>query len=299
MSFSKTLEAFELNELINKECSIEDYQRAMAAVLREKVFLYLMGKLRDRSGRLIQTGPAAKEVQKKLDLIGGMDNFIRRQSPSGAWATDIELTLLAELLGVNFIVETPETRAHGKPMVLSPEPDFNKPIVVLYNTDNQHWDAIVDGEKREALGDNNCGYNSFALSIKELALSSPKVKETPKAAVAHALEEKEKCYYKPHPVEEYKNAETQFENAMSALKKTDAIKYEAVKNQIEADAQLAWKLAFEDLAKTSEKTKSAYSYLAAVCDISAAFFQNKSNNKTESHSLIEGKVKERGSSKGG
>jgi len=283
MTFLDRLKELALDDIILQQEEAEAaYQSAMAAVLREKTFLYLKGKLYGRSGALIPDGPAVKELRRNLEQNGKMDKFVSKQSPEGAWATDLELTLLAELLDTNLIVETTVTRANSKPIVLSPQPDISKPIVVLYNTSNTHWDPVVEnGKKSRALGDGNCGYNSFAVSIKELAKPASELEDI-KQAVVHVLKQEGKRY--KLRIEETRESEKQFNNAMGALEKMNPVKYKEIQGQIEADAQLALKLAIEDLPGIAGRANTVDSYLKAIRESSATFFKGQVNsNKVAPH----------------
>lgn len=142
----------------------DDYQRKMAAALRQLTFDYLEGKLKSK----IPDGPSVVALRKDLNIIGGMAAFIRTQKPNGAWATDIELTLLSELMGVNFKVAYGDRidRSTGKPLIscLSTTDDPNRPTVTIKNTNSTHWDT-----GRGTIHDGNCGYNAYALEIESIA----------------------------------------------------------------------------------------------------------------------------------
>ena len=143
------------------------FETDMAKKLRKLTFDYLRGRL-TRDG--IEDGPAVIEVRTNLIESGTLETFLRKQSPNMAWATDVELTLLAELIGVNLAVTM--TGGRKEPTILSKDPSEDKPTVTLCNEDNKHWSAMVKGVKIITRADGNCGYNAFALSLASLARSS-------------------------------------------------------------------------------------------------------------------------------
>ena len=156
------LSKLRLSELVNRAPTSEEVQKTLAPKLRELTFKYLKGELRDK----ISDGPEVEILRKNLNEIGQMDDFLSKQSPDRAWATDLELTLLAELLNMNFAVKM--TGGREEPTVLTANPNSTKPTVVLINEHNTHWSAQINGTKQKTLGDGNCGYNAFALVLAEM-----------------------------------------------------------------------------------------------------------------------------------
>jgi hypothetical protein len=186
--FLERLKQLELDTLFDYQDDA-NYQVKMAKRLRQLTFDYLEGKLKNT----IPDGPAVKNLRKDLDAIGGMPHFINTQKPNGAWATDIELTLLSELLNVNFVVEYHD-RLHPKTKkqlisCLSNVFEPNRSTITLVNTNNTLWDAKVDARKdSRTVHDGNCGYNSFARAIESIARPANRtVKQVTAAEAQHPL----------------------------------------------------------------------------------------------------------------
>ena len=229
-----------LELLQNKNQSEIDFEKNMAAKLRALTFQYLKGEL------TIQDGDAVKELRNNLQLneIDGLVKFVRKQSPNKAWATDVEMTLLAELLDVNVAVKTaPKAQAFN----LSAHPSKDKATFVLINRDNVHWNAELNGVEKEAIGDGNCGYNSMALLVKA---HSPIV-ATHEAAVVRGIEDIEALF----------SDETDSHNRyLENLQTTNPADYEKIKAQIEADYQCALQLFLDDLPGIEGKPSSAFTF---------------------------------------
>ena len=129
--------------------------------LRTLVFDYLKGNLKET----IPDGPAVEQLRDNLTNMNQLDYFIEKQSPDKVWATSLELTLLAELFQVNLKILYKQHP--GQSTFLNADVSEDKPTVTLSNDANTHWSAVVDGEEVPTLGDGNCGYHAFALSLEK------------------------------------------------------------------------------------------------------------------------------------
>lgn len=226
----------------------DEFQRQMAKKLRQLVFLYLQGTLTDIDGNRIPAGPAVTRLRENLNIIGGMDHFVRTQSPNGAWATDIELSLLAELLDVNFVVKFACT---GATTVLRASEKPNQPTFSVINTNNTAWDAYVDGKKRRTLHDNNCGYNSIAENIRLIAKPQLVNRLADEELSALQLRKQEEDKRFVNDVEDYNRSKEAHIAALERIKKEDKEKgtnrYNETIKQIDSDYQLALQIALADL----------------------------------------------------
>lgn len=222
----------------------DEFQRQMAKKLRQLVFLYLQGTLTDIDGNRIPAGPAVTRLRENLNIIGGMDHFVRTQSPNGAWATDIELSLLAELLDVNFVVKFACT---GATTVLRASEKPNQPTFSVINTNNTAWDAYVDGKKRRTLHDNNCGYNSIAENIRLIAQPQLVNKPADQELTALQLRKQEEDKRFVNAIEDYQQNEKARLDSLERLKLTDKDRYDQTIKQIDSDYQLALQIALADL----------------------------------------------------
>lgn len=233
----------------------QDFQRAMGADLRRLVFQYIQGKLP------VEDGPAVKRLREHAIQIGGMDTFIREQSPNGAWANDIELSLLAELLDVNFVVQFNE----GTTTVLHTVGE-DQPIVALRNTNNRDWDALILNKQKDTgtVHDGNCGYHAFARAIEPYA----KVELAPAAAATtehnaqfeQELRKQEAVFRRP--IEHYRLDQELFNTAHERLKQENPEEYERRVAQIDSDYQLALRVMLSDLPGTTGRSSSNHSIVS-------------------------------------
>lgn len=205
----------------------DEYQRRMATDLRTLVFRYLQGSLTDIEGNLIPDGPVVTKLRDNLRKIGGLDKFMQEQSPDKAWATDVELVLLAELLDCSLVAEFPEEKTTA---VLYTSATASAPVIAVANTKKTHWDAILNGEIDPVLHDKNCGYNTIAKGI----------------AACHRLQNNRDSRYNA-AIEQYRKDEAHFTTVYDELKKTDPKKYAEVMAQIASDYQYALRIALADL----------------------------------------------------
>ncbi len=238
----------------------KEYQARMARDLRPLVFRYLEGGLKDIHGNPVEDGPAVKRLRKYIDVIGGKEKFIKTQSPDQAWATDIELTLLAELLRVNFIVEYAGPQYINRPRtVLSAVEMPDQPVVVLANSNNTKWDAVLDGEiDQTTLHDNNCGYNAFAKSIAACCgqlqqIAGNRAEENLEIKI---VKQSQDAHYL-RAIEEYKKEAEHFQTVHKNLEKNDPQKYKETMEQIDKDYQYALKVALDNLPGVYGKISSS------------------------------------------
>lgn len=247
------MQALGLKDILEAKYSNEQaFQKAMSAKLRELTFQYLKGELQG----VVDDGPQVKALRESLREMGIMDNFVKQQSQNGAWATYLELTLLAELVDANFAVKM--TGGGKKPTILTADPSEDKPTILLHNAHNTHWSAQVDGVKRSTLGDGNCGYNAFALSLASLAPQKPILSSsiTPElAAIADArFIRNQETQLLRSTISEAKEAEKAFKHAMANLPDSDRAKIE---KQIHDDRLFALKLATSNLPDEEGVTSSS------------------------------------------
>jgi len=192
-------------------------------------------------------------------VIGGKRQFIKEQSPDRAWATDIELTLLAELLQVTFVVEFPETKNNKKSVsVLSAVQTPNQPVIALTNTNNTHWDAVLmNGQIDKAtLHDGNCGYNAFAKGIAECC-GQPQINKTPaESSLEIEVKQNQDSRY-TRQIEKYHEETAQFIAVHDKLKITDPKKYTETMTQIDSDYQYALRIALADLPGVQGRASKA------------------------------------------
>ena len=237
-----------LEGMFKKEYSDEPaYQISMAAKLRELTFQYLRG---DFAGKGVEDGPQVIELRTNLKATGTMNQFVGSQSKDRAWATYLELTLLAELLGTNFAVKM---SGGGKnPTILTANPSEDKPTITLVNDQNTHWSASIDGSKKSTLGDGNCGYNAFALS---LASMTRKERSTVAAVTSAAkIIRDDESLRLTASIDEARIAEEQYDAAMTRIKEESPDQYNQIQKQIHDDYQVALKLAMDDLPDVNGKT---------------------------------------------
>ena len=241
-----------LSELVNHAPTSEKVQKTLAPKLRELTFKYLKGELSD----IISDGPEVEILRKNLNEIGQMDDFLRKQSPDRAWATDLELTLLAELLNMNFAVKM--TGGREEPTVLTANPNSIKPTVVLINEHNTHWSAQINGTKQKTLGDGNCGYNAFALVLAEM-VTKP-AQQNP-ILLRIRQEEEQRLIGSLKQAEE---AARQFEEALEQIQSTNNEQYNAIKKQIDDDYLFALKLMISELPDANGMTQHTVGSLKRV-----------------------------------
>ena len=201
----------------------EEYQKRMATDLRALVFRYLQGNLTDAEGNLIPDGPVVKKLRDNLRKIGGLDKFMQEQSPDKAWATDVELVLLAELLQCSLVAEFPEEKTMTVLYATA-----SAPVIAVANTRKTHWDAMLAGEVDTVLHDKNCGYNSIAKGI----------------AACHRLQTDSRYNA---AIEQYMRDEAHFTAVHDELRRTNPEKYAEVMAQITSDYQYALRIALADL----------------------------------------------------
>ena len=246
------LSKLRLSELVNRAPTSEEVQKTLAPKLRELTFKYLKGELRDK----ISDGPEVEILRKNLNEIGQMDDFLSKQSPDRAWATDLELTLLAELLNMNFAVKM--TGGREEPTVLTANPNSTKPTVVLINEHNTHWSAQINGTKQKTLGDGNCGYNAFALVLAEM-VTKP-AQQNP-ILLRIRQEEEQRLIGSLKQAEE---AASQFEEALEHIQSTNNEQYNAIKKQIDDDYLFALKLMISELPDANGMTQHIVGSLKRV-----------------------------------
>lgn len=162
-----------------------------------------------------------------------MKEFVDSQSPNGAWATYLDLTLLAELVGANFAVKMSGGSEH--PTILSAAPREDKPTITLDNTHNTHWSAQIDGTKKSARGDGNCGYNAFALSLATLAPQKPIFSSSLReeatgdtiSAAAKIIRHEEEIRLKSS-IQAAQQAEKQYEHAMQTIQQQSPDQFDKI-----------------------------------------------------------------------
>lgn len=258
----KRMERLGLKDILENQYSDEHtFQIAMAAKLRQLTFQYLRGDLIG----VVEDGPQVKELRTNLNASGTMDKFVRSQSPNGAWATYLELTLLAELVGANFAVKMSGGRENSTMLTAAPRED--KPTITLDNEHNTHWSAQIDGTKKSTRGDGNCGYNAFALSLASLApqkptFSPPEIRKQATvspvssasssaaaasfSSAAQTIRQEEALRLKA-TIQESQKAEEQFESTMQRIKQESPEQFDNIQKQIHEDYLFALTLAVNDL----------------------------------------------------
>jgi hypothetical protein len=214
----------------------KEYQRKMACRLREITFSYLQGTLTDVDGNPIPDGPVVTQIRQNIHIIKGLDHFVRTQSPNGAWGTDLEYTLLTELLKLNAGVRFAPT---GEMAILSPDPTLEQPTIVLINTNNKKWDAQVNGQKdTETVHEGNCLYTSVARAVQALVQPEKFPLPAPSQSLTRYLEEENEFFKRR--IEKYQQENKAYEEKYKGF--TDE-----VKDQIAADRRYAMRLALADL----------------------------------------------------
>ena len=240
-----------LDSMFDKEYRDEKaYQISMAAKLRALTFQYLRG---DFAGKGVEDGPQVIELRTNLNATGTMNEFVGSQSKDRAWATYLELTLLAELLGTNFAVKM--SGGAKNPTILTANPSEHKPTITLVNENNTHWSASIDGSKKSTLGDGNCGYNAFALSLA--SMTRKELSTVAAVSSAAKIIQQEESVRLRASIEQAKTAEEQCDAAMQKIKKDSPDKYKLIQTQIHDDYQVALKLAMDDLPDVYGKTDIA------------------------------------------
>jgi hypothetical protein len=117
-------------------------------------------------------GPLVKALREKLnpksDLLEVVnkeeEHFTKKQAADRVWATGYELAALLDYFGFDLKVKSKTTK-EGDFMAFNPNADSERPVIILWNKDNIHWDFIDGNETIPALDDGNCGYNSIAMAI--------------------------------------------------------------------------------------------------------------------------------------
>ncbi|NDH09386.1 MAG: hypothetical protein EBY16_07220 [Gammaproteobacteria bacterium] len=254
---SKMLNELGIMKLLQQPYQDEpSFQKVMAAKLRELTFKYLKGELG------VVDGPAVKQLRDNLHIIGGLEHFVRSQQPNGAWATDVEMTLLAELLGVNLVVRQKLT---DKGMVLSAQPSLDQPTFVLANAHNVHWNPVIEGVEKSAVGDGNCGYNSMALLVKKFSpvpvlfqsqqprQASSRTLDGEAASIAKMIKDTEACLIQTNTDRQ------EYDDFMSTLQEENPDKFTEIQTQIDADYKLALQLYLDELPGIEGKSsKTCY-----------------------------------------
>jgi hypothetical protein len=145
----------------------KDKQVAMGKKLRGLAFQYLNSDLKS-----VQDGPAVIAIRThiKNTETGGLQGFIRKQSQDTAWARDIELTLLAELLDCNLVVIAANSRiTNTSSFCLSHEFKNSRPTIFLQNTNNTKWDAYLpSGVDTQTEHNGSCGYHAIARALENI-----------------------------------------------------------------------------------------------------------------------------------
>lgn len=256
-----------LKTILEKQYSDEhSFQISTAAKLRQLTFQYLCGDLMGQ----VEDGPQVKELRANLNATGTMDQFVRSQSQNGAWATYLELTLLAELVGANFAVKMSGGREN--PTILTAAPREDKPTITLVNEHNTHWSAQIDGTKKSTRGDGNCGYNAFALSLASLAPQKPKYsplgirEQATGVAVSSAAKIiwQEEALKLNASIHEAQKAEEQFESTMQKIKQESPAKFNSIQEQIHEDYLFALTLAMNDLPDEDGTTSTPVGRLSKL-----------------------------------
>ncbi len=276
------LEKLGLKQLLGRHYyDEEEFQAVIGKKLRELTFEYLKGELQD----IIPDGLEVKELRRNLKAIGTFESFIKEQSPNGAWATELELTILSELVGANFAVRiTPDQKI---PTILTANPSETKPTILLINEKDVHWSATDNnGKKKNTEGRGNCGYHAVGLKLLDfipfnVSFKFPKTAEmtaksnqkwkdiaqpfmpskkiSPAEQELTAIIQKEEQMRLNSAIETAKKAEEDFNNAMATMKKESPEKYKAVQKQMHEDHLLALKLFVEDLPDANGRTKTSHS----------------------------------------
>ena len=250
----KRMERLGLKDILEKKYyGRYSYEMAMAAKLRDLTFQYLRGELRG----VIEDGPEIKELRANLLDSRTMDYFVRTQSRNKAWARELELTVLAELLGANLAVT--KTGGWDVPTILSKDPSEEKPTIELHNEYETHWIAKIEGVQTSTLGDGNCGYNAFALSLASLARRA--VEESAVVATARMIKREEDTRL-TGCIRAAKIAENQFERAMLKIHKASPEKYESIQRQMHDDYLVGLQLAMSELPDEEGRTRIPMGYLS-------------------------------------
>lgn len=228
------------------------FQEALASRLREMTFLYIRGDLRE----LIPDGPEVRELRENLKESRTLDQFIRKQSRPREWATDVELTILAELIGANLAV----TMIGGseEPTILSKSPSEHKPTIFLHNEYNTHWSAVIGGVKQDTYADGNCGYNAFALSMASL---TPAPRDEAAFFAARWIKQEEDRRLTAS-LREAQRAASEFERAMQRIQKKSPATYAKIQEQMHGDYLMALSLAMRELPGPDGRTSVPTGFLS-------------------------------------
>ncbi len=256
-----------LKALLEEKYSDEGaLQVAMAKKLRELTFQYLSGNL----ANIVADGPEVKTLRAALKENGSMDSFIQSQSSNKAWATYLELTLLAELTQVNFAVKM--SKDSDIFTVLTANPNAKNPTVIMHNERNTHWSAHVSGAKKDTLADGNCGYNAFALSLTDLAPEKPvysqpittreQVFADDASTTVMRLKQEESRLN--GSLQNAQRAEQEFNNAMVKIYNRSPEKHLEIQKQIHSDYLFALKLAVSELPDEAGLTNHPVGVLATI-----------------------------------
>lgn len=92
------------------------------------------------------------------------EQFIEKQGKNGAWATDIEATVIGKLFECNIKV-TQVTKGKEVATYFLYEEHKGAPTIHLYNSNNTHW-YTAEGH---TIADGNCLYNAIAQSVQRLS----------------------------------------------------------------------------------------------------------------------------------
>lgn len=230
----------------------QEFQKEIATKLRTLTFEYLKGNL----SHIIEDGPLVKKFRGGLQKLGRMNEYVNKQSCEGAWATDEDMELLSEVLGVNLSIIIPEIQKD--PIEWYGDANNQKPTITLYNEKCTHWDAQVNGKKKKAIGDGNCGYNAVGISLlalKPVSQTSPNSRFLPSNNQPFFAEKRltpsQNKFSQTSPPTKQPSAsltpEQQFNKAMDRLKIFSPTQYNKVQKQIDDDYLMALKLFLDDL----------------------------------------------------
>jgi hypothetical protein len=247
----------------------QEFQKEIAIKLRSLTFEYLKGNLHD----IIEDGPLVKKFRGGLQKLGRMKEYVNKQSCEGAWATDEDLGLLSEVLGVNISIIIPEIQ--NEPIEWYGDANNQKPTITLYNEKCTHWDAQVCGKKKKAMGDGNCGYNAVGLcllTLKPVSQVSPNSRFLPSNNQPF-FAEKKSTYSQIKLLQTTPSSkksstsptdEQQFNTAMDNLKISSPAQYNKVQKQIDDDYLVALKLFLDDLPDEQGSLKNPESRISTL-----------------------------------
>ena len=271
--------------LDNDELNDSSFQQVMAKQLRDLTFRYLKGELH----HIVPDGSQVEILRANLIASRLLDEFVSQQAPNQAWATDVELTLLTELLGTNFAVHM--TGGGQSPTILTANPQETKPTVVLYNDSNTHWSPQINGKKSHALGDGNCGYNAVAQALKALHAKKPQAEDRLLTShAAHLIWKQERDGLKGS-IQSAQEAERAYEQSMQRIAEEEPTRFEAMQQQMKTDYLYALQLALDDLPDENGLTATPVgqlvklttdlSYVTAVANDLALLSKNEEQSASQ------------------